>query len=37
MRYSEKELTIIAFGERGGVCFEGTFNMETKEFKVIHE
>ena len=33
MRYSEEELTLIAFGDRGGVCFEGTFNIETKEFK----
>ena len=37
MRYSEEELTVIAFGDRGGVCFEGVFNMETKEFKVINK
>ena len=37
MRYSEDELTVIAFGNRGGVCFEGVFNMETKEFKVINK
>ena len=33
MRYSEEELTVIAFGYRGGVCFEGVFDLETKEFK----
>ena len=37
MRYSEEELTVIAFGDRGGVCFEGVFNMETKKFKVINK
>ena len=37
MRYSEEELTVIAFGDRGGVCFEGVFDMETKEFKVINK
>ena len=37
MRYSEEELTVIAFGYRGGVCFEGVFDMETKEFKVINK
>ena len=37
MRYSEEELTVIAFGDRGGVCFEGVFSMETKEFKVINK
>ncbi|MBQ6877278.1 MAG: hypothetical protein IJO22_02625 [Oscillospiraceae bacterium] len=35
MRYSEDELTLIVTGNRGTVCLEGVFNMETKEFKVI--
>lgn len=32
MRYSEDKLTIFAIGGKGGVSFEGTFDMKTKKF-----
>ena len=35
MRYSEEKLTIIATGGKGGTCFEGVFDMETKEFSEV--
>ena len=37
MRYSEKELKFFGTGGKGGTNLEAVFDMETKEFKVIHE
>ena len=37
MRYSEKELKFFVTGGKGGTNLEAVFDMETKEFKVIHE
>ncbi len=35
MRYSEEKITLIVIGEKGGIYFEGAFDLKTKEFKEL--